>query len=106
VYAQERQTSSGDSGGWFEGEWLDIQKALPEAVVIKACINCLYSDYSPYGHGLFGCMMCFRNIKDEYLRVNSKQSFWSVHGRQERMVQETYLCPDFARRIAGTGYRG
>jgi hypothetical protein len=85
---------------------LDIQKHLPEGVFMKACINCLYSDYSPLGHGLFGGMMCFRNLKEEYLLVKSKDDLWSVHGRQERMVQETYLCPDFARRVPGTGYRG
>lgn len=104
-YAEERVLSSGKSG-WFEGELLDIQRRLPDGVLMKACINCLYSDYSPYGHGLFGSMMCFRNLKDEYLRVNSKDDFWAVHSRQERMVQETYLCSDFVRRVPGTGYRG
>lgn len=104
-YANERVVSSSVSG-LFEDELLDIQRRLPEGVFIKACINCLYSDYSPYGHGLFGYMMCFRNIKDEYLRVKSKEDFWAVHGREERLVQETYLCPDFARRLPGTGYRG
>lgn len=105
AYADERVVSSGETG-WFEGELLNIQSLLPEGVFMKACINCLYSDYSPYGHGLFGCMMCFRNLKDEYLRVRSKEDFWAVHGRQERMVQETYLCSDFVRRLPGTGYRG
>jgi uncharacterized protein DUF6304 len=105
AYANERVASSSVSG-WFEDGLLDLQARLPEGVFIKACINCLYSDYSPSGHGVFGCMMCFRNIKDEYLRVHSKNDFWAVNGRQERMVQETYLCPDFARRLAGTGYRG
>ena len=84
----------------------DPQAQLPEAVFIKACINCLYSDYSLYGHGLFGCMMCFRNLKADYLKVTTKKDFWSVHGRQDRFVQETYLCPEFERRIPGTGYRG
>lgn len=79
---------------------------MPEGVFIKACINCRYSDYSPYGHGLFGCMTCFRNIKAEYLKVTTKQEFWSLHGRQDRFVQETYLCGEFERRIPGTGYRG
>ena len=105
TYAQERVVSSGESG-WFEDELLDIQKQLHEDAFIKACINCLYSDYTPYGHGLFGHMMCFRNIKEEYLRVKSKEDFWEVHGQQERMVQETYLCPVFSRRLPGTGYRG
>jgi hypothetical protein len=94
------------TSGWFEDELLGIQAQLPEGIFIKACINCLYSDYSPYGHGLFGGMMCFRNLKTEYLRVTTKKEFWSVHGRQDRFVQETDLCPEFERRIPGTGYRG
>lgn len=104
-YDEQRFASPGTSG-WFEDELLGIQTQLPAGVFIKACINCLYSDYSPYGHGLFGGMMCFRNLKAEYLKVTTKQEFWSVHGRQDRFVQETYLCPEFERRIPGTGYRG
>jgi hypothetical protein len=104
-YDGQRFVGPGTSG-WFEDELLAIQSQLPEGVYIKACINCLYSDYSPYGHGLFGCMMCFRNLKAEYLKVTTKKEFWSIHGRQDRFVQETYLCPEFERRIPGTGYRG
>jgi hypothetical protein len=100
-----RFAGSGRSG-WFEGELLEIQSQLPDGVHMLACINCLYSDYSPCGHGAFGCMMCFRNLKAEYLTVKSKQDFWAVHKRYDRMVQETYLCPEFRRRILGTGYRG
>ncbi len=51
-------------------------------------------------------MMCFRNLKSEYLKVKSKTDFWSVHNHYDRMVQETYLCPEFERRVLGTGYRG
>jgi hypothetical protein len=104
-YNAQQFDGSGTSG-WFEDELLGIQAQMSEGVFIKACINCLYSDYSPYGHGLFGSMMCFRNLKAEYLKVTTKQEFWSVHGRQDRFVQETYLCPDFQRRTPGTGYRG
>lgn len=100
------QFAGSGTSGWFEDELLGIQAQLPEGVFIKTCINCLYSDYSPYGHGLFGCMMCFRNLKAEYLKVTTKQEFWAVHGRQDRFVQETHLCPEFERRVPGTGYRG
>jgi hypothetical protein len=51
-------------------------------------------------------MMCFRNLKAEYVKVTTKEQFWSLHGRQDRLVQETYVCPEFERRIPGTGYRG
>lgn len=98
-------TSSGLSG-WFEDELLDIQKKLHLGTYIRACINCAYSDYSPYGHGLFGTMMCFRNLKQEYLLVKSKDEFWEVHDRYDRLVQETYCCEEFELRITGTGYRG
>jgi hypothetical protein len=100
-----RIVSSGGSG-FFENELLAIQRQLPEGAYLMACINCLYSDYSPYGNGLFGDMLCFRNIKDEYLLVTSKDEFWAVHGREERRVQETYLCEEFTPRKSGTGYRG
>ncbi|MGK0291332.1 MAG: hypothetical protein ACI86H_002799, partial [bacterium] len=42
----------------------------------------------------------------EYLKVKNKDDFWSVHDRFDRMVQETYLCPDFQKRVQGTGYQG
>jgi hypothetical protein len=76
-YDDQRFVGHGTSG-WFEDELLAIQSQLPEGVYIKACINCLYSDYNPYGHGLFGCMMCFRNLKAEYLKVTTKKEFWSA----------------------------
>lgn len=97
---------SAGRSGLFELEMLAIQSQLPDGTYIKACINCLYSDYSPLGNGLFGHMMCFRDLKHEYLAVRSKADFWKVHGRYTELVQETYLCPQFERRVPGTGYRG
>jgi hypothetical protein len=104
-YGEHRVGSSGGNG-YFEDAFAEIARQLPQSVFIKACINCLFSDYSPLGHGLYGGMMCFRNIKAEYLQVKSKRDFFSVLGRQDRFVQETYLCSEFSRRIPGTGYRG
>jgi len=102
----DRRYAGSGTGGWFEDELLEIQAQLPEGVYIRTCINCMFSDYSPYGHGVFGWMMCFRNLKDEYLQVVSKETFWPLHDRYERLVQETWLCPEFERRAPGTGYRG
>lgn len=92
--------------GYFEDALLEIQKQLPEGTFIKACISCAYSDYSPYGSGLFGTMMCFRNIKKEYLQVKSKDDLFEIHDRYDNLVQETFCCDDFQKRISGTGYRG
>ncbi len=106
--SQQRVTAQTNSG-WFETALLDLQaqlRTLPEQLSIKACISCQYSDYSPYGNGLFGSMLCFRNIAAEYSQVSDKASFWTVLDRFERQVQETDLCPQFAPRKPGTGYRG
>jgi hypothetical protein len=92
--------------GWFEGELLEIQKILPDGMYMKACINCAFSDYSVYGHGLFGGMPCFRNQKGRYLSVKTKDQYMDIMDDYAQIVQETYLCPEFERRAPGTGYRG
>jgi hypothetical protein len=102
---EDKQYSSSGSSGWFEDEMLELQRKLPQGVYIKACINCLYSDYSPFGHGVFGDMMCYRNKKEQYLKVRTKGDFFQL-GAAAEDVQETFLCPEFERRIPGTGYRG
>lgn len=94
------------TSGWFESELLEIREQLPAGTHLLACIDCLYSDYSPYGSGMFGSMMCFRNLKEEYLRVSTKDELFEIHDRYDRTVQETYLCPEFEKREPGTGYRG
>jgi hypothetical protein len=97
---------SGGTSGWFEGELLDIQRQLSPDAFIKACINCAFSDYSPYGHGLFGSLACFRDNKAAYLSVKSKDDLFRIWDSMTEFVQETYLCPEFTRRVPGAGYRG
>jgi hypothetical protein len=96
--------SSGKTG-WFEGELVSLHSALPTGVYLVACINCAYSDYSPYGHGLFGGMACFRNFKRQYASVRSKADLFPILNSAD-VVQETYLCPEFEKRRPRTGYRG
>ncbi len=105
AYGNNSVSSSGTSG-WLEDELIEIQKQLPNGDFMKTCMNCLFSDYSPYGHGMFGNMMCFKNLKKEYLQVTSKEDFWEIHDRPDRFVQETFLCTEFEKRVPGTGYRG
>ena len=61
---------------------------------------------APTEMGYLGDMMCFRNLKQEYLQVKSKQEFFHIHDHFERQVQETWLCDEFELRVPGTGYRG
>jgi len=80
-----------------------LEAALPDDLRLRCCVTCLYSDYSPAGHGLMG-MFCHRGAKEQYLAVKSKADYWAVPVTEE--VVETYLCEDYVRRVAGTGYRG
>ena len=87
---------------WFEDGAIRLDGALrPNHLV--CCATCLFSDYSPYGHGLMG-MRCHRDAKIQYLAVRSKTDYMSVPVTEE--VPETYLCDEYARRVPGTGYRG
>lgn len=103
---QDFELDSQGKSGWFEDELLDIQKQLPIGHKLKNCFGCAFSDYSVYGHGLFGGMFCFRNIKDEYIKILDKKAFMNIMHNAEEKVQETYLCPEFEIRKANTGYRG
>lgn len=103
---QDRAFVSAGTSGWFEDDLLDIQRQMPDDAYVKACINCAFSDYSPYGHGLFGGLACFRDNKQGYLSVKSKRDLFAIWDTMTEFVQETYLCPEFSRRKPGTGYRG
>jgi hypothetical protein len=97
--------STGRSG-WFEDELLDLRRQMPANAHLKACINFAFSDYSPYGHGMFGCLACFRGKKAGYRAVAGKKDLFGIWHTMTEFVQETYLCPEFERRLPGTGYRG
>ena len=97
---------SSGSSGWFEDELLEIQKRLPTDSYIQNCFGCAYSDYSPFGHGLFGGMLCFKRDKTNYSAVKSKDDLWPLLNRNNVYVQETFACDEFEQRKKNTGYRG
>lgn len=88
---------------WFEGGVLRLAKLLPPDTRLICCATCLFSDYSPGGHGLLG-MQCHRNAKGQYLAVRSKAEYWGVPVTEN--VLETHHCDEFQDRVPGTGYRG
>lgn len=90
----------------FEDHLLALIAKLPPRVSIKSCFTCQYADYSVYGSGPFGCMLCFRNHKAAYDRVETKDDYLEFHDDYDRIVQETWLCPDYAPRRSSAGYRG
>jgi hypothetical protein len=91
------------SDSWFEDGLLRLEQSFPPDQQLVACLTCLYSDYSPGGHGLTG-MRCHRDAKTQYLAVRSKADYWGVPVTED--VPETYLCDEYERRVSGTGYRG
>jgi len=97
--------SRGDSG-WFEDELLSLSAQLPEGFSLQCCITCGLSDYSPYGHGAFGSLACFRGAADDYRVVCSKAGIFQIWGRLTEYVQETHYCSHYETRPKGRGYRG
>lgn len=90
----------------FEGVFERLREKLPDNIAIKTCYTCLYSDYSVCGSDVFGTMLCFRNVKEAYLKVRDKEEYMGIMDNFDRSVQETYLCEDFASRTKNVGYRG
>jgi len=95
-------TSSQD----FEDALAALQKELPAGCRLTICFICGLSDYSPFGHGLFGHMACFREAKVAYRKVDSKQAIFDLWDSMTEFVQETHCCPEFEPRAPDTGYRG
>lgn len=65
---------------------------------VKCCLNCKFSEYSPFGHEPFGDLMCFKNCKTEWANIGyhglySAENWSNLLGRI--YVQETYRCEEF-----------
>ncbi len=90
----------------FESAFEILKSKLPSDTYLKCCYNCLYADYSFAGSAIFGTMFCFKNIKEKYLAVRTKDEYMEIMNLCDRQVQEVYLSESFEPRIKGTGYRG
>ncbi|WP_210571807.1 DUF6304 family protein [Streptomyces sp. GESEQ-4] len=92
----------------FEDALHEIQRKLPRAARLKACVSCAWSDYSPVGHSLMAGLACFRDVKERYRLVEGKhgpRGIFAIWGDLTEFVQETWLCDQFEHRATG-GYRG
>lgn len=91
----------------FEIALIDICRQIKDNYYLMCCFTCQYSDYSPYGNDDYGSMLCYCRHKETYLKVNSKNDFFSfLEGKDFDMRQETYLCDAYSPRIRTGGYRG
>jgi hypothetical protein len=93
-------------GDFFESLFEDIQNQFDGRYILKNCFGCLYSDYSIYGQGALGSMMCFVRQKDKYIKVKNKSEYEENLTGDYDIVQEIFLCDKFQARRKGTGYRG
>jgi hypothetical protein len=100
------ECNSRGTSGWFEDELADIRRLLPSGVVLRTCYSCAHSDYSPYGHGLWGDLACFRDNRLRYGAVRNRADLFEVWHAMTEFVAETHVCSQFSIRQPGTGYRG
>lgn len=104
---EEEKFTSAQKTLCFEDAMIDISRQMAENYFLKCCVTCQYSDYSPYGSDDYGTMLCFRNYKEDYLKVNSKDDFFEYAGDKDfESRQETYLCGEYEPRRKCSGYRG
>ena len=86
---------------------LKLIKILPNFLKIRSCFTCAFSDYGIYGNSFFGAMICFKNVKEEYSKINEKEGlFKELLEKGEGFFDETYFCDDYKIRQENTGYRG
>ncbi|KUL43485.1 hypothetical protein ADL12_07800 [Streptomyces regalis] len=88
------------------GPGLDEQNLITR---IKACVACVWSDYSPAGVPLMAGPACFRDAKDLYRRCDGKHGphgILAIWQERTEFAQETWLCEEFEHRTSDRGYRG
>lgn len=89
----------------FELSFDQIRDQIKDKYQLKNCYGCMYGDYSVYGQGSFGTMLCFRNQKAAYNNVTTKSEYMEL-GPPDRRVQEIFCCDQYENRKNGAGYRG
>lgn len=91
--------------GLLELVFDQIQKQFEGKYRFKNCYGCLYGDYSVYGQGFMSSILCFKNQKEKYLKVQNKDEYFNLelHDSQQ---QEIYCCDEYKIRERAVGYRG
>lgn len=91
----------------FEDILIQLNRIMKDDYLLKCCFMCQWSDYSPYGNDDFGTMQCYKNHREAYLKVNTKDDYFKHLGALDfESMQETFLCGNFTPRTQCEGYRG
>ena len=68
---------------------------------VKCCINCKYSEFSPFGNQEYGDLMCIKNCKSEWENIGytglKETENWK-YLKNRITTQEAFWCKDFKLR--------
>lgn len=68
----------------------------PKYLALKCYFGCRLSDYSVYGHDVFGSLICFKNFKEKFLSVKTRYDYYDLlEEKNLEYVQEVYLCSEY-----------
>ena len=82
----------------FEYGLIPIHTKSLDIKYVKCCVNCKFSEYSPYGNQIYGDMLCFKKCKKEwseigYSGLKNPENWEKVKNRET--TQEAYWCDEF-----------
>ena len=106
LYTDGKKYSSTRKSSDFETALTDISGQMSGEYYLKCCFTCQYSDYSPYGNDTFGTLQCFKEQKENYLKVSSKTDYFNNLDDNWKYRQETFICGEYEPRTRCEGYRG
>lgn len=98
---KDNEFQSSMDWGNFEDTFGEIESKLrnfSHKLRLKCCFGCKLSDYSVYGHSMFGDLICFKNHKEKFLSVKNQYDFYDLLEESLEYVQETHLCSEFQTR--------
>ena len=89
----------------FEDAANKISNQIKSKYAFYNCFGCRYSDYSYLGSPEFGKMLCFKNQKERYVKVRTKEDYLNLD-KEDRVTQEIFVCNEYEMRGKVIGYRG
>ena len=77
-----------------------VNKLSANNIKTRSCYTCKLSLYHPYERPQMGELLCFKGIKNEFLKIewnNVKHQFYQFNLEEKRTmyVTENYHCPEF-----------
>jgi hypothetical protein len=77
---------------------IDLQKSLPENMLLQNCFFCRYSHYMVAGNDNFGDLNCFVHCKEKNENLKTKNDIIDLFDAEfsnSKKVEETFYCTNF-----------